>query len=136
MEGSGTDRTCRYCGAAKPLVSFPVALTKGGIVYRRRKCDTCHAATKYKRRRAVSAWFEQVKASLSCRRCGNADFRVLEFHHSSATDKEFAVADMVRSGFGRRRVLAEIAKCETLCANCHRITHWEQKQSLTHLSSD
>ena len=129
QDDSGTheSRTCRYCGQSKPIRQFPVALTTTTKVYRRRKCDTCHASAKYRRRRAVSKWFEDIKCTLSCRRCGNRDFRVLEFHHPSASDKEFAVADMVRSGFGRRRVLAEVSKCETLCANCHRIVHWEEK---------
>jgi 5-methylcytosine-specific restriction endonuclease McrA len=52
-----------------------------------------------------------------CSDCGETDPVVLEFDH--LRDKEFDIA----SGIHYRaweRVLAEIAKCELVCANCHR----------------
>jgi hypothetical protein len=52
-----------------------------------------------------------------CVDCGESDPVVLEFDH--LRDKEFCVGQ----GFWDRRwqsVLDEIAKCEVVCANCHR----------------
>lgn len=52
-----------------------------------------------------------------CVDCGETDPTVLEFDH--LRDKEF---DISRGYYSRRweTVLPEIAKCEVVCANCHR----------------
>jgi hypothetical protein len=41
-------------------------------------------------------------------------------------DKEFNIGDAAKNGFSRERILSEITKCTTLCANCHRILHWNK----------
>lgn len=60
-----------------------------------------------------------------CQSCGASDPVVLEFHHREGKDK--AVSEMVADGLSIERIKAEIAKCDVLCANCHRtITHTER----------
>ena len=52
-----------------------------------------------------------------CTDCGERDPLVLEFDH--VADKQFSIA----TGLLRRpwqAVLDEMAKCEVVCANCHR----------------
>jgi hypothetical protein len=49
------------------------------------------------------------------------------FHHADPETKETTVAEAVRRGFGRKRLLAEIAKCEVLCANCHAKHHAKER---------
>jgi hypothetical protein len=44
----------------------------------------------------------------------------MEWDHLPGTEKLFALADVRRSSHGRKRILAEVAKCELVCANCHR----------------
>jgi hypothetical protein len=53
-----------------------------------------------------------------CVDCGEPDPVVLEFHHVRG-EKRDAVACLLR-GHEWWAVAAEIAKCEVLCANCHR----------------
>lgn len=52
-----------------------------------------------------------------CVDCGEDDPVVLEFDH--LRDKKFAISSGIR-GRNWRDVLDEIAKCEVVCANCHR----------------
>ncbi|HET8567370.1 MAG TPA: hypothetical protein VFM93_00100 [Candidatus Limnocylindria bacterium] len=56
-----------------------------------------------------------------CVDCGYATtLAALEFHHRDAAQKEFALGGY--SG-GIERLRAEAAKCDLLCASCHRMRH-------------
>ncbi len=79
-----------------------------------------------KREREIKEFIRQQKVGLSCNRCGNTDIRVLDFHHIDRDIKEVSISQIARKGWGRERILREIAKCEVLCANCHRIEHWSE----------
>jgi hypothetical protein len=52
-----------------------------------------------------------------CMDCGESDPEVLEFDH--LRDKEFGIAQGLRDREWQS-VLDEIAKCDVVCANCHR----------------
>jgi hypothetical protein len=56
---------------------------------------------------------------LGCTRCGEKDPVCLDFHHR---DRKTKTSDMnrLRKNAGEARLRAEIAKCDVLCANCHR----------------
>lgn len=54
-----------------------------------------------------------------CQDCGNNDIRVLEFDHIK--NKKFSIARMANEAYSLKLLKAEIAKCEIVCANCHRI---------------
>lgn len=45
----------------------------------------------------------------------------MDFDHLSGTSKVMDVSTMAKQGLARQRILDEIAKCELVCANCHRI---------------
>lgn len=68
----------------------------------------------------IKKWYVNLKSSLSCIKCGEDDSRCLDFHHRDKTKKIKAVSQMVRDRAGKETILAEIAKCDVLCANCHR----------------
>jgi len=60
-----------------------------------------------------------------CRRCGEDDPVVLEFHHRVPAEKRFPISAVraVPKPADTALVMAEIAKCDVLCANCHRRAH-------------
>lgn len=67
---------------------------------------------------------EEFKKTLRCQRCGCEDHRTLLFHHSDKGSKVFAIANAVQRGYSWKRIMAEVAKCEVICANCHAIEHY------------
>lgn len=72
------------------------------------------------RKKARKEWVDSFK-KVPCADCGvQYPPRAMDFHHVTGT-KEFDVAAGVRLGYGKARMLAEIAKCIILCAVCHRL---------------
>ena len=116
---------CVTCGRDYPVDSFPAAGVIKGKFYRRRKCQECTWAVRKARRKSIRQWVIDYKKQCKCGHCGNGDYRVLEFHHKDS-DKEFEIADAVRLGYSVSRIEKELRKCICLCANCHRIEHYEE----------
>ena len=125
-------RKCKKCGDEKPLDDFPVSLKKDGKpACWRWVCGKCYYQTNTRvQAQRIRDWYYEYKKTLQCERCGIADFRVLEFHHTDPAEKEFDVSQAAISGWGKETLLAEIAKCCVLCANCHRIETWEARNAL------
>ena len=80
-----------------------------------------------KRQQDMREFLQQIKMGLSCKRCGIDDWRVLDFHHTNGQTKEFSIANAISRGYNKERILREVARCEVLCSNCHRILHWEER---------
>ena len=64
---------------------------------------------------------ELLLGGKSCERCGFDDPRALQFHHRRGEVKTGNVTEMIL--WGMDKLLAEVDKCEILCANCHAIEH-------------
>jgi hypothetical protein len=78
------------------------------------------------RRKELKAEWDEYKASLICIKCGFSHPAALDFHHRDAKNKESIVSKLIGDGcFTRAK--KEAAKCDVLCANCHRIHHYEEK---------
>ena len=56
-----------------------------------------------------------------CIQCGEKRTPCLDFHHRQGSDKLGNIGEFRK--FGIQRLKAEIAKCDVLCANCHRWHH-------------
>ena len=62
-----------------------------------------------------------------CIRCGEKYPACLDFHHRNGKADKLGHIGLIRR-FGLDRLRAELAKCDVLCANCHRKLHWEERQ--------
>jgi hypothetical protein len=127
-------RRCGRCREEKSLEEFAWRRKERG--QRDNYCRPCRAAYKqehYKahRRRYIDQAQVRKRATAAeriaylvaylrehpCADCGEADPVVLEFDH--LRDKKFNISKGIRDR-NWQCVLDEIAKCEVVCANCHR----------------
>lgn len=77
---------------------------------------------------AFKAWLEELKAETSCADCDQYyPACCMDFDHIRGK-KSFGIAN--GAGRDRQVVLAEIAKCELVCANCHRIRTYLRNRKL------
>lgn len=62
---------------------------------------------------------EEIKLSRGCADCGYDKYpEALDFDHLPGVEKLGNVAQMIN--YSMDKLMAEIAKCEVVCANCHR----------------
>jgi hypothetical protein len=138
-------KRCGKCKRTLPLARFHR--------YRDRHQDWCkdckraYAAEYYDRNRAertaynarqrreAAAWYSSLKEGRPCTDCGGVFHpAAMQWDHPPGVEKLAHVAELYR---GRRdRVLAEIAKCELVCANCHAVRTSERRRSAPAPSPD
>lgn len=73
-------------------------------------------------------WIKDFKKDKSCIQCGQNHPAVLDFHHRNPLDKDRSPYLMASRNVYLKRIIDEVAKCDILCSNCHRILHWKEKQ--------
>jgi hypothetical protein len=80
------------------------------------------------------AWRAQAQLLQELRAAPCADCRgrfppcAMDFDHRDGTDKRYTVTRMVGRA-GTQRILAEVAKCDIVCANCHRRRTYVRRQA-------
>jgi hypothetical protein len=132
-------KVCSACRLWKPVESFNRrSAAKDG---RQWNCRACNAAyhqrhkkhinkmVRVRNKRVWAANFKRLHAYLlehPCVDCGEQDPVVLEFDH--LRDKERAIGSLLR-GWRWETIVDEIAKCEVVCANCHRRRTFARQQS-------
>jgi hypothetical protein len=126
------EKTCARCGESKPTTAYTVS-SVGKVDCYCRPCRAEYGREHYEkhrrryitqaRRRKDAVRAENYRQLIRylrehpCVDCGEDDVLVLEFDHVSG--KAYNIA----RGLSHRwwaDVLTEIAKCEVVCANCHR----------------
>jgi hypothetical protein len=127
-------RRCGRCGLEKPLSEFAWRRKRRGQLDN--YCRPCRADYHHEhyarnraqyientaqRKRALAAernrYLIEFFSTHACADCGESDPLVLEFDHLG--DKRFNISAGLRDR-AWQDVLDEIAKCEVVCANCHR----------------
>jgi hypothetical protein len=127
-------RRCPACATDKPLGCFKVKAAHADRIIHQAYCISCQRAyrqghyranreeyllRKRERDRRIRKLAEEAKAR-PCADCGvrYAPWQ-MDFDHVLGK-KVMRVAELVARKVSIRKLMAEIAKCEVVCANCHR----------------
>ena len=79
------------------------------------KCDN--------RKQRNREYISRIRRGGKCKRCGTKD--ELTFHHRIPQEKLFTISNAPRDKVSMEKLIAEIAKCDFLCVDCHKIEHEE-----------
>lgn len=123
-------RACRTCGLEKGEDGFYVDSTGRPKL----DCKPCYCEVtsangraRYARHRAQ---LNAIKLESGCVDCGYRDHpAALDFDHLPGTDKRLNISKETKASWAR--IEAELAKCEVVCANCHRV-RTETRRADTH----
>lgn len=124
-------KTCTKCKQTKPLDKFYYASknvdgrqswckqcsTEGRLAYYAAN-PTIEAQKKQVAQKKRRNWYTELKQGKPCVHCGGV-FHPAAMHWHHLGDKVATVSSL--NTHSRRTVLAEIAKCELVCANCHAV---------------
>jgi hypothetical protein len=125
-------KTCGRCGETKPLDQFHRSQRDGRQLW----CKACRKeydaqysrrtlARRRERRRhtrpSFIAWYVSLKAFKPCTDCGQSfHHAAMQWDHLPGYEKVADLGTLSRR-HSKAAVLAEIAKCELVCANCHAV---------------
>ena len=79
------------------------------------------------KRAAINQHIQEIKKQNCCADCGQQHLATLHFHHLNSEDKLFNIGHASDKGFSLDKIDNEIKKCVILCANCHAIRHYNER---------
>ena len=128
-------KTCNTCNNEKSIEEF--SKKRGSYTGRCLECQAEYNRRYYKKnaenvcdrvrrnRQRIREWYRDLKATLSCEKCGEDHPACIQFHHAD-DNKEACISEMVCNSVSIETIMKEIEKCKVLCANCHFKLHYEQ----------
>lgn len=122
---------CNKCDQEKSETDFAASKKYGKQPWCRQCQKKSHKAYYQKNKQHFIEYKESVKRQRQkqlltymqeqgCKDCGIKDPLVLEFDHIDPETKIESVCKLLQKGRKMETILAEVAKCEVRCCNCHR----------------
>ena len=120
-------KTCTRCRLEKPFQDFPKDKNKkDGLSYRCKKCSCEHNRIHYHYKKR--AFLDNLK-NFPCFDCGiKYPPYVMHFDHvPELGEKKSEISDMW--SHKEETILAEVAKCQLVCSNCHAVRTYKRRMS-------
>jgi hypothetical protein len=132
-------KKCTQCGEEKEICDFFFKNKKTNKLHS--QCKSCYKE-KRKNKEHYAKYKEEYLERINIRKkiktsenrvnlleyfkthhcvvCAESNPIVLDFDHKDEKEKKYGISSMIYS-YNWTTILAEIEKCDVLCANCHRI---------------
>lgn len=108
-------KNCTLCKEEKPLTEFWVV--KGNK--HRASCRSCDKLVRKPRIDELREWSDALKDK-PCMDCGvKYPPYIMHWDHRPGTTKSASVGRLRSTGANKEKILAEVAKCDLVCSNCH-----------------
>ena len=118
-KGVGLQPTCKECNRISNKRYYSENKEKHRANVARRNSEI---------RKSNTSFVREIKESTPCADCNiKYPYYVMDFDH--LRDKERNVSRMSHDSGSLDRIKAEIAKCELVCANCHRIRTYKRNNN-------
>lgn len=129
-------KKCNSCQKDKEDSDFNKCASKpGGLSNKCKECNKNYLKNHYdnnkryyldkNNRRKLNIRKYILSKKIECVKCGESHAACLDFHHKE--NKTINISEIFLWMWSVKRIDSELAKCEILCANCHRKLHWQQK---------
>ena len=119
------DIVCANCHAARTYRYFHSEESP----FRRREPGTSPRVEELRARRISHRELLRELREKACADCGqHFPHYVMQFDHRDPATKHYVVTQMVGRA-GKDRILAEAAKCDIVCSNCHRMRTYVRRQA-------
>lgn len=82
------------------------------------------------RQLAIKERIREYRKDKPCVYCGFSDPRAIDFHHRDPSMKLVNPCQIFLKGWGWKRVLKELDKCDPVCKNCHAILHADERAAV------
>lgn len=112
---------CKECGIEQDLSEY---YTSNGKT--RRVCKKCVRKSQNQKYHCYQEWINNYKTAHPCQKCGCDKFYLIDFHHINPKEKDFSISD--KNNASIEVISAELEKCISLCANCHREFHYLERE--------
>ncbi len=117
-------KTCRTKKCKPCCISYQRGLVKENETHYqeyRRKYNKKNTRTGTGKKKLMREWLKELKGC-PCLDCGGLfPPECMDFDHRDRSQKKRNIASMIGICQSKATILAEIAKCDLVCANCHRI---------------
>jgi hypothetical protein len=104
----------------------PLRIKEGRLM-----CQTCRNESTKKHhdfyRGRNLKFINKIKDESQCMDCGGKfHFTSMDFDHRESALKVMSVSSLVHLGRSIKTIKKEMAKCDIVCANCHRVRTWSR----------
>ncbi len=115
-------RTCARCKERKPVEDFYYKPSKAGNSHSYcKRCLNAYTTDRFRSRKKQGVEYLGGR----CADCGGIfPYYVYDFHHRDPAQKDMQFNKLRR--YSWETIKRELDKCVLLCANCHRIRHWDR----------
>jgi hypothetical protein len=120
-------KICSECKQAKSLDLF--SPDRRRFDNKQARCRPCCYSLKKDKRVENKQKAVQYKGG-KCSRCSLVFecLDVYDFHHRDPEQKEDSLNRLMNSNWDK--IVPELDKCDLLCSNCHKLTHWELRNKI------